>query len=367
MKIIVYTKIQGLGFKPMSDINTARVLSLPGGGTRGFLQNHCMKLFCQQSGIPEDEIWKYFNCISGTSVGGLGALAYAFGLTPDTIYDFYMEQSPWLFTIRTAGDIASGSINASVPSNRPNSAQKVIILGQNDQFYNAVDPVNSNYGGARLRTALDTIFGDATLQDLKTNVIIPAYQSDTNSYILFSNLDVPGLTGKNELIKNVALATSAAHFYLPPHVFGGHTYLDGGVFQNNPSRLGLSLAKQIKPIAKRFCVLTIGCGVKPELGLEENDPGTPFPYENTVKTIIGAFDSALEGNSEAVHSGLLIESQYSLSGVYYYMTRPVLDPEQNTELDNTDPDYYEYLTNTAENWFATDEPNISNFTGHLLA
>lgn len=351
----------------MLDINTARVLGLPGGGTRGFMQNHSMKLFCQQSGIPQDEIWKYFNVIAGTSVGNLNGLGYAFGLTPDDLYNFYIEESPWIFTIRTAADILSGSINSSQPSNRPNSAQKVIILGQNDQFYNAVDPVNSNYGGARLRNALDTTFGNATLQDLKTNVIIPAYQADTQSYILFSNLDVPGLTGKDELIKNVALASSAAHFYLPPAVFGGHTYLDGGVFQNNPTRLGLSLAKQNKPTAKRFCVACFGCGLKPELGLEENDPGTPFPYEETVKTLLAAFDSALEGNSEAVHDGLSLEAQYSLSNLYYYMTRPVLDQSQNTELDSTDPDYFEYLINTAESWFMTDEANISNFIGHFLA
>lgn len=351
----------------MSDPNTARVLGLPGGGTRGFMQNHSVKLFLQQAGIPQDEIWKYFNVIAGTSVGNLNGLGYAFGLTPDDLYNFYIEEAPWIFTIRTAADILSGSINSSQPSNRPNSAQKVIILGQNDQFYNAVDPVNSNYGGARLRNALDTTFGNATLQDLKTNVIIPAYQADTRSYILFSNLDVPGLTGKDELIKNVALASSAAHFYLPPAVFGGHTYLDGGVFQNNPTRLGLSLAKQNKPTAKRFCVACFGCGLKPELGLEENDPGTPFPYEETVKTLLAAFDSALEGNSEAVHDGLSLEAQYSLSNLYYYMTRPVLDQSQNTELDSTDPDYFEYLINTAESWFMTDEANISNFIGHFLA
>jgi len=351
----------------MPDLNTARVLGLPGGGTRGFMQNHSMKLFCQQAGIAQNEIWKYFNVMAGTSVGNLNGLGYAFGLTPDELYNFYIEEAPWIFTIRTAADILSGSINSSQPSNRPNSAQKVIILGQNDQFYNAVDPVNSNYGGARLRNALDTTFGNATLQDLKTNVIIPAYQADTQSYILFSNLDVPGLTGKDELIKNVALASSAAHFYLPPHVFGGHTYLDGGVFQNNATRLGLSLAKQNKPTAKRFCVLCLGCGLKPELGLEENDPGTPFPYEETVKTLLAAFDSALEGNSEAVHDGLSLEAQYSLSNLYYYMTRPVLDQSQNTELDSTDPDYLEYLINTAENWFMTDEANISNFIGHFLA
>lgn len=351
----------------MSDPNTVRVLGLPGGGTRGYLQNHSMKLFCQQSGIPGNEIWKYFDVIAGTSVGGLNALAYAFGLSPDDNYNFYIEESPWIFTIRTAADILSGSINSSMPSNRPNEGQKVIILGNNDQFYHSVDPVNSNYGSARLRSVLTATFGTATLQDLQTNVIIPAYEANTNTYRLFSNITLPGLIGQNELITNVALATSACHFYLPPAIFGGNTYLDGGVFQNNPTRLGLSLGKQNNPIANRFCVFTAGNGIKPELGFEEPDLDPPFPFEQTVNDLVTAFDSSLEGNAEAVHMGLLLEAQYSLSGLYYYMTRPVLDITQNTELDSTDPDFFEYLTDTGDTWFTTDEANISNFIGHLMA
>lgn len=348
----------------MADPNTARVLGLPGGGTRGYLQNLSMKLWLDQAGLPQDEIWKYFDIIGGTSVGGINALAYAFGLTPDENYNFYLEESPWIFTIRQVSDIG---INASVPSNRPNIPQKVGILALNDQFYNAVDPINSNYGGARIRSALDTVFGNATMQDLKTNVVIPAFEKDTQSYILFSNLDLPGLTGKDELIKNVALATSAAHLYLPPHIFNGHTYLDGGVFQNNPTRIALSLAKQIKPISNRFCVYCPGTGLLPDLGLQGPDPGPPLPFEDAAKTLIEAFNSSLNGNAEAVHAGLLIESQYSLSNLYYYMTRPTLAPEQDTELDNTDPDYWEYLTTLGEDWFTTDAANIANFTGHFLA
>lgn len=349
----------------MSDPNTARVLGLPGGGTRGYMQNYAIDLFCNQAGIDGDKIWRYFDVIGGTSVGGLNALAYAYGLSPTEIYNFYIEHSPWIFTIRTALDLASGSINASLPSNRPDKAQKVIILGQNEQFYSSVDPVNSNYGSARLKSALIGLFGTATLQDLKTNVVIPSYRDDTNSYILFSNLDYPNLTGQNELIVNVALATSAAHFYLPPVQFGGHTYLDGGVFQNNPTRLALSCAKQFKPISNRYCVFTPGTGLSPESGFD--GPNGNLPYEGAINTLKKAFDASLTGCAESVHIGLSIESQYSINNLFYYMTRPSLSADQNTELDNTDPDYFQYLVDLTTQWFNDDASNISNFIGHFNA
>ena len=49
----------------MADPNTARVLGLPGGGTRGFMQNHSMKLFCLHAGIAQNEIWIYFSVMAG--------------------------------------------------------------------------------------------------------------------------------------------------------------------------------------------------------------------------------------------------------------------------------------------------------------
>ena len=347
------------------DPYTLRVLGLPGGGTRGYMQNYAMQMFCQQSGIEGVDLYKYFDVIAGTSVGGIAALSYAFGNSPDFNYNFYIEDAPWVFTTRTAADKLSGSINASLPSNRPTVPEKVIILGQNDQLYSSVNE-NSNYGGARLKKVIENTFGDATMQDLKTNVIITAKEVETNTYRLFSNMDLPGLIGQNDLISNVALATSAAHFYLPPHSFNGLTYQDGGVFQNNPTRLGLSFAKQLKPNANRFCVFTAGTGVKPDLGFQGSD-GVPFPYEQTVKTLIAAFEDALYGSAEAVHTALYSESQYSASNLFYAMTRPFLDAAQNTELDNSGIDYIEYQTNLIQEWYLANSPEVSNFIGHFFA
>jgi predicted patatin/cPLA2 family phospholipase len=366
----------------MSDPNTLRILELDGGGERGYLSNCFMTLFVQQWGINPATIAQNFDVICGTSIGGILALAYAFGLTPDENASFFTEEGPWIFTIRTAADVAAGSPNASYPSNRPNTAQKVFILGQNDQFYTSVDPVLSNYGSTRFYASLASTFGTNTLQNLKTTVLIPSYQDDTNTFVLFSNVKQPGFIGQNDLLVDVAGATSAAPLYLPPYVFNGHTYLDGGIYQNNPAQLGITLAQMLKPTANRICVLSVGTGLG-ELGF---DPGNPSlrlaklqrtlrasnnlvdpPFQDTIESLVTLIDAALTGSQEAVAQNLFLSSQYTLAQLYYYRFQPVLDPTLDTELDNTDPDILTYYQQTAQTWFANDNANISNFIGHLVA
>ena len=74
-------------------------------------------------------------------------------------------------------------------------------------------------------------------------VIIPSYKANTDTFVLFSNLNYGEFVGQNESIVNVALATSAAPLYLPPHGFGGGVYFDGGIYQNNPAQIALNTAK----------------------------------------------------------------------------------------------------------------------------
>jgi patatin-like phospholipase/acyl hydrolase len=61
------------------DINTIRALEFDGGGVRGYLSLKFFQRFVQQWGINPNELWKYWNVISGTSIGGIMALFIAFG------------------------------------------------------------------------------------------------------------------------------------------------------------------------------------------------------------------------------------------------------------------------------------------------
>ena len=48
-----------------------RLLSWDGGGIRGLFSATFLEKFCNDAGINGNELWKYFDIICGTSIGGI--------------------------------------------------------------------------------------------------------------------------------------------------------------------------------------------------------------------------------------------------------------------------------------------------------
>ncbi len=364
----------------MSDPNTIHILSLDGGGERGYLSTQFLAKFVQLWGVDPAKLFEQFDVICGTSVGGILALSLAFGKSINDGAAFFTDQGPYIFSLGTSG--IPPPITPPTPLIRPNAIEKAALLAADIPFYQSSGTYAAEYGAGLLTATIEGEFGTNTLQELKTNVIIPSYEYDTNKYVLFSNLLYPDFIGQNELISNVALATAAAPAYLPPKVFNGHTYLDGGIYQNNPSSFGRTLAQIIKPTASRCCVLSMGTG----LGEEGFDPGSPLmrdgrvdlPPEglmstesltafNTIATLFQLFGISQRGGQESVAKNMFLESTYALTQFYYYRFQPLLDPNIDTELDNADPATLEYYDTVAEDYFNNDIQNISAFLGHLTA
>jgi predicted acylesterase/phospholipase RssA len=352
------------GFK--MDINTVRVLSFDGGGVRGYLSLKFLQRFVQQWGINPNELWKYWDVISGTSIGGIMALAIAFGKNLDELEPFFLSEAKRIFTIRS---ILTGC-DADSDSNRPNTLQKIALLVLNDPFYKSAcepDAGNSNYGSNILQQALVNIFGTATMADLKTKVVIPSYEKDTGKYVMFSNYADPMFKGQNETIVNVARATSAAPAYFPEHTFNGHRYGDGGVYQNNSSSIALAEAKAIKTSAIRGCVLSLGTGIG-EMGFDNpTTAGLLTSTDSAIKELFALFDIASTGGQESVDFDLRLRSKRSLEQLHYYRFQPKLDLTINTELDNSDVTFLNYMADTANIIFVNDNANITNFLGKLIA
>lgn len=374
----------------MSDPNTLRILELDGGGERGYMSIVFLKKFIQLWGIDPATIASKFDVICGTSVGGVSALSLAFGLTPDEMLPFFTVQGPSIFSL----------FPPPLYSVRPNAAYKVALVLSNTPFYQSSGPFVNSYGSGLLYNTIENTFMinsvPATLQDLKTNVIIPSYEQDTKKYVLFSNLNYPDFIGQNELISNVAKATAAPPVYLPAAIFNGHQYIDGGVYQNNPAQFGVTLGKIIKPNANRACVLSLGTGIG-ELGFDPGGTPPPLPpFEamfkgdvlkankfrkavefveaqgvesvfDTIQQIFGLFEIAATGSQESAAKSLFLESSYTLDQLYYYRFQPKLDSTIDTELDNTDPSFLTYMSDTANQVFNNDIDNISTFLGHLTA
>jgi len=476
----------------MADPNTLRILELDGGGERGYFSLSWFQNFVTQWGINPGAVAQNFDVICGTSVGGIMALSLAYGMTPTEMFPFFTQQGPYIF-----------SLSSLFPSWRPNAATKVGLILADIPFYQSSGSTANLYGSGLLAATLQNTFGTDTLQNLQTNVVIPSYNNDTNTFVLFSNANIGGFTGQNYLISDVGLATGSAPVYLPAWNIGGYNYIDGGVYQNNPAQFGVTLGKILKPNANRICVLSVGTGLG-EIGFDDsgspgiplaNNPlatsflsstvvvtlpttsilsngqnvtisgatdtggisainlnitasisiinGTSFSYTangtatssttgggsnvlldyieeftrsslgkrrsfhptgitpeqfkqtpiykeilrknphieskvqsfsgtdslsfDTIQAIFSLFEIASTGGQESVAQALLMESVNTLDQLYYYRFNTVLDPNQNTELDNTDSSILSYYDELALNLFNNDIDNISVFIGHLTA
>lgn len=356
-------------------IDTNYTLAFDGGGARGCFSIYWLKYFTQLWGIDEAEVYKYFNVIGGTSVGGIIALGLAAGFSIQLLIDFFEQEAPWIFTIRSILDVALGSDNASFASNRPDFAQKVYIFGNNDQWYRSVS-TSSNYGSARLKTALTALFGNLTMQDLKTNVVIPSYNLTQEKPVVFSNLNNAELSGRYELLRDVALATSAAPLYLPPIQHSGglppviapnDLLIDGGIYKNNPAPMAHTWASVLKLRKKNSCVLSISTGIDdPELKEEDNpDDTTPLPpFADAFKSIVTYYNALRE--SAADDDNLRVRANYAGSNFFYYRATAALDSVTfDTDLDNTDTDFLNYLKTTAQTRINNDIDKVSQFLAHL--
>lgn len=327
----------------MADPNTIRILSLDGGGMRGIFEAKFLEQFVQLWGINPNEIWKYFDVICGTSVGGIQALGFANGLSPSDMMDFFVEDGPWIF-----------STSSIIPGVRATTLDKLatMILG------------GSFYPNDALVARLGDVFGDLTLTELKTNTLITSYNYDTQTPVLYSNLVFPGSSGQNEFAKNVALATASAPLYFPKANWGTNNFIDGGVIKNNPAMLGYAQGQIVKPTANRVCILTLGTGLGP-IGF--HDSPTPPPEESNMSFLFSLIGIGITGTQETDAKELSLVDLYSLNNIYTYRAQTPLDPEQDTELDNTTPEFIDYMTTTAVDYFQDDIVAISNFLGHLTA
>ena len=72
-----------------------RVLSIDGGGMKGLFSAYFMKQFCLDAGIAGNKLYEHFDIIAGTSIGGIQALAYASGYSPDDMIQLFLDLGLW--------------------------------------------------------------------------------------------------------------------------------------------------------------------------------------------------------------------------------------------------------------------------------
>ena len=204
-----------------------QVLSLDGGGLRGIFSAAALAALEDDLGSP---VLEHFDLVTGTSTGGLIALALAAGIPARSVLEFYVNEGPQIF--------------------RHPRRRTLRHL------------VRSKYDGNALESAVRHQLGDRVLADSTVRLVIPAFDLTRRDIYLFKTPHHPRLRRDWRVpMWEVALSTSAAPTYLPAHTLQGDrsVLVDGGVWANNPCLVGVAEAvSMLRAPLTSIRVLSIG-------------------------------------------------------------------------------------------------------------
>lgn len=242
-----------------------KILSLDGGGLRGAFSAAVLSVLEDQVDRPLAE---YFALIAGTSTGGIIALAVALGLPAHQIREFYRVDGP-------------------------------IVFARSASFWHRLASVwHPKHEGTRLRRALERVFEDRCMRHLRTRVVVPTFSATAGEIRLFKTPHHDRIKrDRDRRLVDVALATSAAPYYLPEASDRDERFLDGGLWANSP--VAVAAVEAIGYLGvPRSCVRILSIGT------------TTTPYH----VRIGAIRGGLMGLVHAKPVELLFAAQ--ASGAY---------------------------------------------------
>jgi patatin-like phospholipase/acyl hydrolase len=189
-----------------------RVLALDGGGIKG---TYTAAVLAEIEAMTGKRIAHHFDLVTGTSTGGIIAVALGLGVPAERILTLYVEQGPTLFPIPKRGRWAALT-----------GLWKHICRPKHSQ--------------ENLAAAIKDVIQDRKLGESTVRLVIPAFDGVRGNIQLFKTAHtehykqdylLPALT--------VAIGTAAAPTYYPAYGDPTGCFLDGGVWANCPVVVGL--------------------------------------------------------------------------------------------------------------------------------
>lgn len=212
---------------------TFKILSIDGGGIKGLYSAQVLSRF---EDIFNTKISDHFDLICGTSTGGIIALAASAKIPMSNVVNLYDNDGPKIF---------SQWFKYKMPLCGGNPGNFILKIKQS--------LFCSKYSGKHLEKALKREFKDMTLKESNNLLCIPAYNITTATPRVFKK-DYDTLTeDSGKTYVEVALATAAAPTYLPIRAINDNEYIDGGLWANDPTLVGLTefVFKILKPKNER--------------------------------------------------------------------------------------------------------------------
>lgn len=212
------------------------ILSIDGGGIRGYFSAHILERIQQELGINFSE---YFDLIAGTSTGSIIAAALAINHPISEVSKLYEDKGEEIF--------------------KP-------------QRFNFGGIWRAKYSKSALIAELKKVFGDMTLSNTNTKLLIPAIDLvNSQVHVFKSNYLAEFVRDVNVPIKDAVLASCSAPTYFEPTKVDPFLLADGGLWANDPSLVAyVEATGKLKIPAEEVRILSIGTGVGEHYYSHEN-------------------------------------------------------------------------------------------------
>ena len=249
-------------------------LSLNGGGANGLISAHSLKAFEEITGV---KILKHFDIIAGASTGALQTALIVCGYSGSDIIYVFDKEIPKIF----------------------------------DKEFLRFGIFRSKYNNSYISDAVKSYTSNKKLGDIKTKIIIPAFNASLGETKLFkSHKD----EDKDFLLSDVVLASASAPTYFDAHRIGNDWYEDGGLGYNNPSDL---ILKEMQASVlghnynnRQFNVLSCTTGFRTEnTRLEKIKKGLAGRAAKT-------FENVLREQDLKVHNNMVFDYKHNVEGTY---------------------------------------------------
>lgn len=243
-----------------------RILSLDGGGIKGAFTASVLATLEEETGQSAVD---HFDLITGTSTGGILALGLGLGIPACEIVKFYSDKGPAIFP-------------------------KTSLVSKAKQWF------WTKHSQDVLRKELTDVFGTRKFGESKCKLAIPTYDAISGRIFVMKTAHHERFKYDiNALAVDVALATSAAPTYFNSAPFPAHkdaSYVDGGVWANNPVMVGITEAVAFLGASLgNIDVLSIGTTAKPFNIADHTNDGI-------AQWNIGLVDLMFEGQMEAAQA-----------------------------------------------------------------
>jgi len=198
----------------MVDNQKFRILSLDGGGVRGYLSIRLLENIENHLNTKEGDqkpLGERFDLIVGTSTGAIIAGLLAIGKSAKEIRKLYENDIPVIFGKQMKRNVVSGIM---FPKYKPNELLK----------------------------KAESYFEDLTFEDVKTDLIVTSVDISTMTPRFYkSDFADKNKARADEKLSSAIVASASAPVYFPVARDLKHSdyLIDGGIVANNPSMVGI--------------------------------------------------------------------------------------------------------------------------------